>query len=358
MPAQQHRRSGAVLHRQIRGRTDRVLDNHNNEFRCAGVSIRRHIIQREASFCLSTTTPPFSVYVVQGRGTYGVLTSGCAETFESGHNNNFPQEERSQRFRDDKHQKVEEFQKGDVIAIRAGDAHWSFFLAGNPGNEQEEEQYRRLHGSKRGQEAQSELGQRLQCPTAAAKNKHVNTTASRIPSAAPESRRISTEHHVPTSTTHAPEDSPPSTASNLPILSFLQLSASRGVLHRNAIFSPHWYTNAHTLIYATHGASRVQIVNHRGQAVFDGQVREGQVLVVPQNFAVIKQASEQGFEWVAFSTNENAAINTLSGRTSAIRGLPVDVVANAYQVSREEAQRIKFSRQETLIFNAPLSASA
>ena len=102
----------------------------------------------------------------------------------------------------------------------------------------------------------------------------------------------------------------------------------------------------------------MQIVNHRGQAVFDGQLREGQVLVVPQNFAIVKKAAEQGFEWVAFNTNENAAINTLSGRTSAMRGLPVDVVANAYQVSREEAQRIKFSRQETLIFNAPHSASA
>ena len=61
-----------------------------------------------------------------GRGTYGVLTSGCAETFESGQQQQFSREERSQRFRDDKHQKVDEFQKGDVIAIRAGDAHWVY----------------------------------------------------------------------------------------------------------------------------------------------------------------------------------------------------------------------------------------
>ncbi|KAL1539666.1 11S globulin seed storage protein Jug r 4-like [Salvia divinorum] len=350
--------------------------------------------------------------------------SGCAETFESGQQQQFSQEERSQRFRDDRHQKVEEFQQGDVIAVRAGDAHWvyndgdqelvvvvfhhnsnyanqldqnprSFFLAGNPGNEQEEEQYRRLRGSKRGQEAQSELGnvfrgfddellaeafgvdvedarklrgqndQRGHIIRAEKSIQLIQPHRSRQEQEQ-ERRHNGLEETFCSARVKENLDRPSradfynpragrfSTLNsfNLPILRFLQLSAARGVLHRNAIFSPHWYTNAHTLIYATRGASRVQIVNHRGHAVFDGQLRQGQVLVVPQNFAVVKQAADQGFEWVAFNTNDNAAINTLSGRTSAIRGLPVDVVANAYQLSREEAQRIKFSRQETLIFNA------
>lgn len=116
--------------------------------------------------------------------------------------------------------------------------------------------------------------------------------------------------------------------------------------------SPHWYVNAHSIIYVTRGESQMQIVNYRGEAVFDGQVREGQVVVVPQNYAVVKRAGEQGCEWVEFNTNDNAMINTLSGRTSALRGLPVDVVANAYQISREEAERLKFSRRETLFFSA------
>ncbi|XP_047956179.1 LOW QUALITY PROTEIN: 11S globulin seed storage protein Jug r 4-like [Salvia hispanica] len=413
---------------QSEGGQTEFWDNQNNEFRCAGVSIRRHIIQQRGLLLPVYHNAPVLVYVVQGRGTYGVLTSGCAETFESGQQQQFSREERSQRFRDDKHQKVEEFQKGDVIAIRAGDAHWvyndgdqelvvvvfhhnsnyanqldqnprSFFLAGNPGNEQEEEQYRRLRGSKRGQEAQSELGNvfsglddellaeafNVDVETARKlrgqndERGHIIRAEKSIQLIQPHhSRQEQERQHNGLEETfcsarvkenldrasradfYNPRAGRFSTLNsfNLPVLSFLQLSAAKGVLHRNAIFSPHWYTNAHTLIYATRGASRVQIVNHRGQAVFDGQFREGQVLVVPQNFAVVKKAAEQGFEWVAFNTNENAAINTLSGRTSAIRGLPVDVVANAYQVSREEAQRIKFSRQETLIFNAPLSASA
>lgn len=123
------------------------------------------------------------------------------------------------------------------------------------------------------------------------------------------------------------------------------------LLIQNGIMAPHWSMNAHSIIYVTRGEARMQIVNHKGQAVFDGGVREGQVVVVPQNFAAVKQAGEEGCEWVELNTNDNAMISTLSGRTSVMRGLPVDVIATAYQISREEAERLKLSRRETIIFS-------
>ncbi|KAK3028148.1 hypothetical protein RJ639_039009 [Escallonia herrerae] len=144
---------------------------------------------------------------------------------------------------------------------------------------------------------------------------------------------------------------------NLPILRFLQLSAQRGVLHRNAIKAPHWNLNSHSVIYITRGDARIQIVDQRGEAVFDDQIRQGQVVVAPQNYAVMKQAGNQGFEWVSFRTNDNAVISTLAGRTSAIRAIPVDVISNAYQISREEAQRLKFGREETFLFGPSSSHS-
>ncbi|XP_059626021.1 11S globulin-like [Cornus florida] len=142
---------------------------------------------------------------------------------------------------------------------------------------------------------------------------------------------------------------------NLPILRHLRLSAERGVLHRNGIFAPHWTMNAHSIVYVTRGEARCQIVNNRGQTVFDDNLREGRLVVVPQNFAVVKQAGEGGFEWVAFKTNDNAMINTLAGRTSVLRALPVDVIASAYQISREEARRLKFERDETTLFGGSRS---
>ncbi|XP_065872021.1 11S globulin seed storage protein Ana o 2.0101-like [Euphorbia lathyris] len=138
---------------------------------------------------------------------------------------------------------------------------------------------------------------------------------------------------------------------NLPILSQLRLSIQKGVLYRNAVMSPHWNMNAHSIYYFTEGCGNVQIVDHNGNQVFDGQVKEGQILIAPINFVVIKEAREEGLEWVAFKTNENAKIHQLAGRISALRAMPENVVANSYQISREDARRVMFNRQEITMFS-------
>lgn len=119
---------------------------------------------------------------------------------------------------------------------------------------------------------------------------------------------------------------------------------------QNAVLAPHWNLNAHCVLYSTRGNARIQIVDNRGQSLFNEQVQQGQIIVVPQNFAVVIQAGNEGFRWVAFKTNDNAMMSTLAGRTSAFRGLPADVLANAFQISRREAQQLKYNRQETLLF--------
>ncbi|XP_050205091.1 11S globulin-like [Mercurialis annua] len=136
---------------------------------------------------------------------------------------------------------------------------------------------------------------------------------------------------------------------NLPILRNLQLSASHVVLENNAVRLPHWHVNAHSILYAIRGQARIQIVNENGNSVFDGTVKERQVLIVPQNFVVVKRAESERFEYVTFNTNDNAMTSDLAGRTSAIRAMPMEVLANAFRVSLEEAERIKFGRQETTL---------
>ncbi|KAK8661540.1 hypothetical protein V6N13_091139 [Hibiscus sabdariffa] len=138
---------------------------------------------------------------------------------------------------------------------------------------------------------------------------------------------------------------------NLPILNALQLSAERGVLYNNAIYAPHWNINAHSIVYITRGNGRIQIVSENGDAIFDDRVYEGQVITVPQNHAVLKKAGRQGFEWIAFKTNANAKISQLAGRVSVMRGLPLDVLANSFGISREEATKLKQNRQEVSVFS-------
>ncbi|MFS7979646.1 putative 11-S seed storage protein, plant [Helianthus anomalus] len=113
------------------------------------------------------------------------------------------------------------------------------------------------------------------------------------------------------------------------------LNVERGELRPNAIQSPHWTINVHNLLYVTKGDLRVQIVDNQGNLVFDNELREGQVVVIPQNFAVIKRTNEQGSRWVSFKTNDNAMIVNLAGRVSAISSMPVDLAGRLHQVFPE-----------------------
>ncbi|PON41532.1 11-S seed storage protein [Parasponia andersonii] len=137
---------------------------------------------------------------------------------------------------------------------------------------------------------------------------------------------------------------------NLPILRFLQLTAKRAVLYKNALLAPHYSPNSHNVLYVTRGSGRVQVSDDFGRNVFDGELQEGQVFVVPQNHAVVQQASSRGFEWISVKTNENAINQPLAGRISAIRAMPEDVLANAFRISREQARRLKYNRDEVSVF--------
>ncbi|XP_074284307.1 11S globulin seed storage protein Jug r 4-like [Silene latifolia] len=137
----------------------------------------------------------------------------------------------------------------------------------------------------------------------------------------------------------------------LRILNFLQLSAEKVKLYKNAILAPHWRVNAHTICYFTRGEGRIQVVDHQGRLVFDDTVNEGQLLTIPQNFVVVKRAGREGLEWVSFLTNDDAIISPLAGRISAIRGMPDEVVMNSFSVSREDAHKLKYSRSEFTLFS-------
>ncbi|EPS62256.1 hypothetical protein M569_12535, partial [Genlisea aurea] len=434
---------------EAEGGVTEFWDHNEQEFRCAGVSFHRHTLRRNSLLLPYYTTAPSLVYVLQGRGTFGHLVPGCPETYESesgsereggGEQERERYGEMGRRFRD-RHQKVGQLRKGDIVASPAGIARWvyndgdeelvlvaleetsnranqldenprSFYLAGNPrsggegGQQRQRESAFRHHGQGgrgqpefgnvfRGFDAQwlseifqvdEETARKLQGED---ENRgHIITVERSLQVLSPPHRgeeeryrrgerrqyggrggsswgngleetvcsaRVKENIDRPSrADVYNPEAGRYSTVNcfTLPILRFLGLSAGKGVLHENAIMAPHWYTNAHSIVYFTRGEGRAQVVNHRGEAVFDGDVNEGQVLVVPHNFAVVKRAAGRRLEWVEFNTNHDAMINTLAGRTSALRGLPADVVAAAYQIPREEAQRLKSSRRETFLFQS------
>jgi Cupin len=114
------------------------------------------------------------------------------------------------------------------------------------------------------------------------------------------------------------------------------------------MITPYWHMNCHSLMYVTSGQGRVQIINHRGQTVFDGTLHHGQIVLIPQNYAVLKRAEREMFQWVSFNTNHNAMISQMVGKNSVLRAMPLQVLMHSYRLSMEQARRLKFSRQHEM----------
>ncbi|KAJ9543527.1 hypothetical protein OSB04_023234 [Centaurea solstitialis] len=402
----------------------------NQLFYCSGVEFIRHRIQPDGLLLPSYVNTPHLAFTEEGKGVLGVVLPGCPETYESSSKQQFSDlsQRRGPRIQD-RHQNVQNFNPGDVVAIPAGAAHWiyndgntelvvvvffdthnnanqldanrrRFYLAGNPHahSEQQQGQSQQCHlhpepysgnifngfdveflqeafnvDRETAEKLQGQRDQRGHIVRVEQDLQIIRPTHSREEQEQEQEqergRENGFEETVCSLKLKENIDNPAhidfvnkqaGRISNLnnykfPILRHLQLSVAKSELYRNAIQSPQWMLNAHNIVYVTHGNMRVQIVNNKGESVFNDELREGQVVVIPQNFAVIKKAGEQGARWVSFRTNDNAITENLVGRVSAIRSLPVDVVANAYQVSREDAQKLKYNQQQTSLFSASSS---
>ncbi|XP_060180846.1 11S globulin seed storage protein 2-like [Lycium barbarum] len=130
----------------------------------------------------------------------------------------------------------------------------------------------------------------------------------------------------------------------LPVLKYIDMSASKVNLYPNALFSPHWTLTGHSVLYVQRGDAQVQVVDHSGQQVMNDRVNQGEMFVVPQYFPATLRAGQNGFEFVVFRTSSQPMNNQLAGYTSVIRAMPVEVLTHAYQISPNQAQRLKTNR--------------
>lgn len=139
----------------------------------------------------------------------------------------------------------------------------------------------------------------------------------------------------------------------LPILRYLDMSAEKGHMFPNTIYSPHWSMNSHTVVYVTRGEAHMQVVGSSGQTLMDERVREGEMFVIPQYFASTCRAGRNGFEYVAFKTTSSPMKSPVVGYTSVFRAMPVQVLTNSYMISPSEAQKLKFNREHQTVFLSP-----
>ncbi|KAL2321018.1 hypothetical protein Fmac_029987 [Flemingia macrophylla] len=131
------------------------------------------------------------------------------------------------------------------------------------------------------------------------------------------------------------------TSLDFPALFLLKLSAQFGSLRKNAMFVPHYNLNANSIVYALQGRALIQVVNCTGDRVFDGELQEGEVLIVPQNFAVAAKSQSNNFKYVAFKTNDRPMTSTLAGRNSLLNAIPEEVIQHTFNLRSEQARQIK-----------------
>ncbi|CAN6331265.1 unnamed protein product [Urochloa humidicola] len=135
------------------------------------------------------------------------------------------------------------------------------------------------------------------------------------------------------------------TAYDFPALKLVGLSIERGVLKPNAyVVSPEYTINAQSVVYIIKGSFQsLQVVDNRGIAVFNGTLRQGQPLVIPQYYVALAQAGKDGAQYVVFKTNAKPLVRYIAGWGSVLRGFPVGVIMAAYNVNTSDATEIKNS---------------
>ncbi|WCJ38327.1 Legumin type B [Euphorbia peplus] len=339
------------IHIPSEGGSTEMWNSNSGHFHCAGVEVTRYTVKPNALYLPSYTNANKLAYIIQGNVMFGMTIPGCSQGYDKQKN---------------VCQKIHHFQSGDVVAFRPGEIGWIYnggnttfimiaiydvvtddqfrtFFLGGPQN--------MLHGfsSKLIAEAfniDNSLARKLRKMDL--RGSITYTTGGGL--------------HLYTSpnTTRGAKISDPLTADlfipnvghfktidahKLPILESFQLSVSYSHLLKDVMRLPHW-ENSYSLIYMVKGEGEIQVSNEIGNNVFHDIVKEGQLLVVPQNFVLTEKAKSEMFEYVSFKTNANPITSDLSGKDSVIYVLPSDVLTNAFKISEEEVKKIKCGRNE------------
>ncbi|KAJ6920653.1 hypothetical protein NC651_014291 [Populus alba x Populus x berolinensis] len=144
----------------------------------------------------------------------------------------------------------------------------------------------------------------------------------------------------------------------LPILQFIDMSAERGHLMPNALYTPHWSMTDNRVVYALRGELNAQVVDERGNTIMNERVRQGDMFVIPQFYATLMRAGNNGFEWVSFKSSSQPMKSPMAGSISVMRAMPIDVISNAYQISPREAEQLKMNRDPQTMLLSPARTSS
>ncbi|MED6206182.1 hypothetical protein PIB30_024477 [Stylosanthes scabra] len=370
-------------------------DSNNHQFHCVGVSALRYSIKPKGLLLPHYVNAPRLQYVLQGTGILETVIPGCPETF------------REQGPHGDQHQKIHAAREGDVIVVPTGSAQWiynngetdmvifsvidsanennqldlkfrKFFLGGKPQEEEDGEGGNmfsglglktvaesldidrgiagKVQGLDDGRGSIIIVEDELETLSPAVeeergKGNGLDETVCTLRLVHQLAESVDADKYNPRAGYLTALNTP-----NLPVLQYVQLGVDLGVLYKNAVMAPHYNLNCHAVIYGTKGRGWIEVVGENGRRVFEGEVKEGQILIVPQNFVVAKKeagGSDEEFGWVAVKTSDNPMISPLAGKLSLLRAMPLPVLRHLFRLTAEEANKLKKRGELTLFSPGP-----
>lgn len=146
------------------------------------------------------------------------------------------------------------------------------------------------------------------------------------------------------------------TEKDFPMLVGMGLSARFVRLKGKAILAPSYVADGSVqAIYVAKGSGRIQVVGGDGTPSFDDEVGEGELMVVPQFFAVTVIADEYGMELFSITNTSKPVFEQLAGKVSVWKALSPVVLQSALNISPQLDQIFRSKNTERLMIIPPRS---
>ncbi|GKE46374.1 11S seed storage protein, plant, partial [Tanacetum coccineum] len=146
------------------------------------------------------------------------------------------------------------------------------------------------------------------------------------------------------------------TEKDFSVLVEMGLSARFVRLESKAILSPSYVTDGSVkAFYVAKGSGQIRVVGNEGKPIFDGEVEEGELMIVPRFSAASVIANEGGIELFIAVTSSKPIFQQLAGNDSVWKALSNVVLRSALNISPELEELFKMKNENILAIIPPRS---
>ncbi|KAL4588468.1 hypothetical protein LXL04_001359 [Taraxacum kok-saghyz] len=141
------------------------------------------------------------------------------------------------------------------------------------------------------------------------------------------------------------------TEKDFPVLVEMGLSARFVRLEGKAILTPSYVVDGSVqMIYVAKGSGGMRVVGKEGKLIFDGQVTEGDLIIIPPFYVVAVIADQSGMELFSLITSSKPVLEQLAGNMSVWKAMSPVVVQTVLNISPRLEERFRLKNSETRYF--------